>query len=218
MKTYAGIDLHSNNNFIVVIDENDNKLFEKRLPNEIEKIIPVFEKFRKTLKGIVVESTFNWYWLVDALKNKGFKVKLANPAAIQQYNGLKHSDDKWDSFWLAHMLRLGILPEGYIYPEKNRPVRDLLRRRHLFVKQRTTQILSLQSMISRNVGYQIPGNLIKKLKVEDVENIVSDQNLIFTAQQSILTIGFLKRIINDIEKKVLETAELLPEFKKLKLN
>ena len=151
MKTYAGIDLHSSNNYIVVIDENDNRLFEKRLPNTLEEILLVFEKFKKTLTGVVVESTYNWYWLVDGLKAAGFKIHLANPAAIQQYSGLKHTGDKWDSFWLAHMLRLGILPEGYVYPKEQRPVRDLLRRRLLFVKQRTTQILSLQSMITRNI-------------------------------------------------------------------
>ncbi len=69
---------------------------------------------KKSLSGIVIESTFNLYWLVDGLDEAGFKTHLANPAAIQQYSGLKHTDDKWDSFWLAHMLRLGILPEGYI--------------------------------------------------------------------------------------------------------
>ncbi|MDY7037434.1 MAG: hypothetical protein SV375_14875, partial [Thermodesulfobacteriota bacterium] len=53
---------------------------------------------------------------------------LANPAAIKQYEGLKHTDDKWDSFWLAHMKRLEILPEGYIYFKEERPVRDALRR------------------------------------------------------------------------------------------
>jgi hypothetical protein len=31
------------------------------------------------LLGVVVESTYNWYWLVDGLKAAGFEVKLANP-------------------------------------------------------------------------------------------------------------------------------------------
>jgi len=85
----------------------------------------------------VVESTYNWYWLVDGLQEEGYKVHLANPSAIKQYEGLKHTDDKWDSFWLAHMKRLNILPEGYIYPKEELPVRDILRRRLLFVQQRT---------------------------------------------------------------------------------
>jgi hypothetical protein len=63
------------------------------------------------------ESTFNWYWLVDGLMDLGYRVHLANPAAIQQYSGLKYTDDDSDALWLAEMLRLGILREGYIYPK-----------------------------------------------------------------------------------------------------
>jgi len=66
------------------------------------------------IAGIVVESTYNWYWLVDLLQEEGYQVHLANPSRIQQYSGMKYSDDKHDAFWLAEMLRLGILPEGYI--------------------------------------------------------------------------------------------------------
>jgi transposase len=50
-----------------------------------------------------VESTYNWYWLVDGLMEAGYKVHLANPSAIQQYSGLKHADDKQDAFWLAQI-------------------------------------------------------------------------------------------------------------------
>lgn len=66
--------------------------------------------YKDNLKGLVVESTFNWYWLVDALMDEGFTLHLANPAAIQQYSGLKHADDHSDACWLAEMLRLNILP------------------------------------------------------------------------------------------------------------
>jgi len=126
MKTYAGIDLHSSNNHTAVIDEHDQRLYRKRLPNRLDAIVSALEPFKDTLEGTVVESTYNWYWLVDGLQEHGYKLHLANPSAIKQYEGLKHTDDQWDSFWLAHMLRLNILPEGYIYPKEERPVRDLL--------------------------------------------------------------------------------------------
>ncbi len=137
MKVYAGIDLHSNNNYIGVIDEQDQRLYRKKLPNKIEVVLTGLEPFKQTLEGVVVESTYNWYWLVDGLQENGYRVHLANPSAIKQYEGLKHTDDHWDSYWLAHMLRLGILPEGYIYPKEDRPMRDLLRGRILFVKRKT---------------------------------------------------------------------------------
>lgn len=167
MGTYAGIDLHSSNSYIGIIDEQDRRQFGKRLPNSLTQILVALEPFKKNLEAVVVESTYNWYWLVDGLQEEGYKVHLANPSAIKQYEGLKHTDDKWDSFWLAHMKRLNILPEGYIYSKEERPVRDILRRRLLFVQQRTAQILSLQSAISRNLSLRMSGNAIKKLKEEE---------------------------------------------------
>jgi len=127
MELYAAIDLHSRNNFLAVMDREGKTMFNKKLTNDPENLLEVIERYREGLQGIVVESTFNWYWLVDALMEAGYKVHLANPAAIKKYEGLKHSDDNSDAVWLAEMLRLSILPEGYIYPRNERPVRALLR-------------------------------------------------------------------------------------------
>ena len=171
METYAGIDLHSSNNFIGVIDDKDKILYGKRHANRLDDVLKALDPFKDSLKGVVVESTFNWYWLVDGLQEQGFSVHLANPSAIQQYEGLKFTDDQWDSVWLAHMYRLGILPEGYIYPKEHRAVRDLLRRRLLFVRHSTSHILSLQSMISRNLGFKMSNNEIRKLKSEDIDGL-----------------------------------------------
>src|SRR5918996_3649280 len=146
MKLYGAIDLHSNNNMTVVTDEQDRVVYEKRLPNDLELIVQQLASYRDCLQGIVVESTFNWYWLVDGLMDNGHRVHLANTAAIQQYEGLKYTDDNSDARWLAHILRLGVLPEGYIYPKEERAVRDLLRKRGQLVRQRTANLLSIHNL------------------------------------------------------------------------
>ena len=212
METYAGIDLHSSNNFIGVINDKDKILYGKRHSNRLDDVLRALDPFQDSLQGVVVESTFNWYWLVDGLQEHGYAVHLANPSAIQQYEGLKHTDDQWDSFWLAHMYRLGILPEGYIYPKEHRAVRDLLRRRLLFVKHSTSHILSLQSMISRNLGLNMSGREIKKLKPEEVDDLFDCPNLGFMANNSLEAINFLKKIILDIEKKVESQVKMRKEF------
>jgi transposase len=215
MRSYAGIDLHASNSYLGIIDTDDNRLFGKRLSNQLDTIRSALKPFRKGLTGVVVESTYNWYWLVDGLQSVGFKVHLANPSAIKQYEGLKHTDDQSDSFWLAHMLRLGILPEGYIYPRKDRPIRDLLRRRLLFVKQRTSQILSLQSMATRNLGINISSNEIKKMKEASAQHLFDDPDLAFTAMNNISTINFLKTKIRNIEKRILSKTRLSPQIEVL---
>jgi transposase len=85
-----------------VIDSSFKRVFEKRVPNDLSLIVDKLEPFGDRLAGIVVESTYNWYWLVDGLMDRGYRVHLANPSAIKQYEGLKHTDDRHDSFWLAH--------------------------------------------------------------------------------------------------------------------
>ncbi len=85
MPLYCGIDLHSNNHVICVIDYKDKRVFEQKLDNYSELTIRALSKFKKRLKAIAVESTFNWYWLVDALMEAGFQVELVNTAKVVQY-------------------------------------------------------------------------------------------------------------------------------------
>jgi transposase len=129
MKLYGGIDLHSNNSVVALLDVDDQVVYRQRLANDAVVIVAALAPWREEIEGLVVESTYNWYWLVDALMDAGYRVHLANTAAIVQYSGLKYSDDDSDAAWLAKLLRLGLLPEGYIYPKEQRAVRDLLRRR-----------------------------------------------------------------------------------------
>ena len=95
MELYSGLDLHSRNTYIGILDTDFKRVFKKRVSNNLNLILETLEPFRDQLKGFVVESTFNWYWLVDGLMDAGYGcVHLANPSAIRQYEGLKHSDDK----------------------------------------------------------------------------------------------------------------------------
>lgn len=114
MSLYSAIDLHSDNNFIVIIDNNDSILFQRRLPNDLGTVLSVLEPYKGGLQGVAVESTFNWYWLVDGLIEAGYTTRLVNTAKVKQYSGLKHTEDRYDAYWLAHLMRLGILPTGGI--------------------------------------------------------------------------------------------------------
>ena len=91
MKKYIGIDLHSNNSVVVVTDEEDRILYQRRLANNLNEILTALAPHREETVGVVVESTYNWYWLVDGLMDAGYQVHLANPSAIKKYEGLKYS-------------------------------------------------------------------------------------------------------------------------------
>src|SRR4030065_375924 len=160
---YSGIDLHSNNSVVTITDEEDRVMAEKRLPNDLTRILDFLKPWREELVGVVVESTFNWYWLVDGLQAAGFKVHLANTTAIKKYEGLKHSGDETDARYLAHLLRLGVLPTGTILPPEQRAVRDLARKRMQLVRSRTAHILAVENTTARQHGVRISSNQVKQM-------------------------------------------------------
>jgi transposase len=195
------MDLHSSNTYVGIVDEAGRRVFKRKVPNEGQRIIETLRPYRTEIVGIAVESTYNWYWLVDLLMAEGYTVHLANPAAIQQYQGLKYADDQHDAFWLAEMLRLGILPEGYIYPKEDRPIRDLLRKRGYLVRLRTSLIISLQNIISRNNGVKRKVNDVKALKTDRIAPLLQDnEDLALAGKVSKESIDFFTRQIRAIEK------------------
>jgi transposase len=212
MRLYAGDDLHSNNNVLAVIDETGATVYRKRLPNELDVILRALKPYRKRLAGIAVESTFNWYWFVDGLMEAGYRLHLANPAAMQQYTGLKHTDDHSDATWLAEMLRLGILPEGYIYPLAVRSLRDLLRKRGQLVRYRTAQILSIQNQWHRNTGYSLNGRAVNSLTPDAVATYIKEPDRVMAIQANLaMVVGFSEQI-EALERTILERGKELPEY------
>jgi transposase len=215
MDHYVGIDLHADNNYIAIIDHDNKRVFKKKTKNDLRLVRQALKPYRDQIQGIVVESTYNWYWLVDGLFEEGYTLHLANPTAIKQYSGLKHSDDVTDAFHLANLLRLGILPTGYIYPKEERPIRDLLRKRMQLVHQRTLQIQSFQNLVSRNLGTSMKGTAVKKLSEEDVEHLFHDKHLQVAGKVSIATILFLAEKIKQLEKTIHTVAKLKDEYRLL---
>lgn len=216
MELYAGIDLHSNNSVLLMLDEQDHTVFAKRLPNDLAAIIAALRSCAGTLRGVAVESTYNWYWLVDGLQDAGFTVHLVNTAAVKQYDGLKHGGDFSDARHLAHLLRLGILPTGYIYPRQQRALRDLLRKRSQLVRQRSAQILSVSNLIARNLGEHAGGNEIKRWLPEHIDamELLAEQKLALKANLALMRC--LDQQVDALERSILAQAKLRADYQALK--
>ena len=209
MGLYTGFDLHSSNTYVGIIDEDGKRIWKKKLRNDPSLISSTLRQFKEDIVGIVVESTYNWYWLVDLMMEEGYRVHLANPSRIQQYSGLKHGDDEHDAFWLAEMLRLKILPEGYIYPKEQRPLRDLLRKRGHLVRLRTSLILSLQNILARSIGTKMNTNRMKALGTDHVTPLLAgNDDLSLAGKVSKDAIDSLTKQIKAIEAVVEKKMDL----------
>jgi transposase len=196
---YSGVDLHSNNSVVSVTDDEDRIVAEKRLPNDLAKILEFLAPWRGELVGVVVESTYNWYWLVDGLQEAGFVVHLANTTAIKKYDGLKHSGDETDARHLAHLLRLGILPTGTILAKEHRAVRDLARKRMQLVRSRTTHILAIENLTAREYGTKLSSNRIKRLNAEDVDRMALLPEVKLAIKANVAVIATLSAQIKELE-------------------
>lgn len=215
MKLYGGMDLHSTNVVTQLIDEQDKVIYRKKQGCDLEQILKGLESFQNDIEGLAVESTYNWYWLVDGLIEAGYRVHLVNTAAVKQYEGLKYTDDDSDAFWLAHLLRLGILPTGYIYPKQSRAVRDLLRKRGQLVRQRTAHILSIENLYTRNTGSRPHCNAIKRLSQEQIQQQFDDPNVALAIDSNRIIMNALDQQIEVLEQAILKQAKLDDRYRYL---
>ena len=213
---YCGIDLHGNNNWLVIIDEKDRVLYSRRQANDLPRILAILAPHQSELSGIVVESTFNWYWLVDGLQEAGYRVVLANTAAIKQYEGLKHRGDESDARQLAHLLRLGLLAQGYIMPKAVRAVRDLARKRMQLVQQRTAQILSIESSLSRHRGWKLSSNRIKCLRQVDLDEMQLEALPMLGLRANVAVLQTLQAQIDSLEKVLADYCRSEPNYQLLR--
>jgi transposase len=208
----AGLDLHSNNIVVGLVDAQGKRVGQAKLACNLQGVLEFLAPFKKRLKRMAVESTYNWYWLVDGLQAAGYPVVLANPAKITQYSGLKHADDQSDAFFLAELLRLDILPTGYVYDVKLRPVRDLLRRRISLVQQRTALMLSFKSLFTRTTGELMTLGRLKGMEVEEARELYEHPANQLIAGLQIHHVEQLKASILELEQAVLKEARELPAY------
>ena len=208
---YVGIDLHSNNNFTTIANPEGQRLFEKRLPNDLSMILARLDE-HAPITSVAVESTYNYYWLTDGLLDAGHRVLLANPLAMEPYSGLKHQDDKYDAGWIAELQRLGILPCSHLYSRRWRGVRDVLRQRSRFVQQKTSVLLSLQSRFARCLGHNLSKSDLLRGPLLDLRD--EDQNLAALTQVNL--IRSLHEQIQLLEDRVRWKLEMeAPSYRRL---
>ncbi|HEY0455544.1 MAG TPA: IS110 family transposase, partial [Verrucomicrobiae bacterium] len=197
------------------INQDGKRIAHRKLECDLKQVTEFLQPLKAQLQSLAVESTFNWYWLVDGLRSQGYPIDLANPARIEQYNGIKHADDKDDAFHLADLQRLNILPKAHIYEAQLRPVRDLLRRRTNLVHQRTALLLSFKSLYARTTGQGLGLSEVKKMDPAEAAKLYKHPANQLIAQIQAEHIGALDKSISRVEKAVMGCAREIPLYEKL---
>ncbi len=140
----CGIDLHTKQMYICVMDRLGNKLVHKNVKgNDFAFFLKLVAPYVHDLT-VVCECCYNWYWLADACMDADIEFVLAHALYLKHIHGGKNKNDKLDSEKLAHLLRTNLIPPSYVYPRERRPMRGLLRQRMSYVWERSTLLGHLQ--------------------------------------------------------------------------
>lgn len=214
---YAGADLHGNNVFLSICNQDGANVFRRRVKANLDAVNAALDPYWDRIEVLGVESTFNWYWFVDGLLEQGRNVKLGNPAKMEQYSGIKITNDLSDADWLAEQLRLGIFPECYIYPKEVRSIRDALRRRQLFVRRRTQAILCLGGLLER-YGIQAPSAArMEKWTAADIQATGLDHWVQLQLETLLDAVRESDRQARRIEKEVLAFVKPTMQYNRIQL-
>jgi len=198
---YCGIDLGSKHSQVCIIDADDQVLYNKKLRNQIDSFVHLLKDYGSQLK-VLVESTFNWDWIVDGLQAAGIHVELAHAFGLAAITSAKVKTDKRDAHTLARLLRVDMVPTAYIYPLAERGYRDLLRHRIRLIRQRSMLYTKLRTLLYRFGVNQLSQEELERIQVEDIERLLNHPTYVFQFMQSQTRIQEIQTHINSTEELV----------------
>jgi transposase len=214
MEVYCGIDLHARRSQVCVIDREGEVLVNRKVPNRIELILEILEPFGEGIP-VAVESTFNWYWLVDALQDAGHEVHLGHPLKLAMISKAKTKTDRVDAFKLARLLRSGDFPEAYIYHRETRPIRDLVRQRGKLVTWRAREYSATRLRLYRHGFLDHDRNWAKSASEEELESFFAEPRTRHLLRLERDRIRLLTVQIAGLDAAIIEAAKGEPGLERL---
>jgi transposase len=206
-KYYCGIDLHSKSMVLCILDRDGKIMLRKRVANKLDDFMDAIKPYKTSIK-LGVESTFNWYWLIDLCREKKLEILLGHAVAMKHIYGGKNKNDNIDSKKIADLLRSNLLPEAYAYPKEKRAVRDLLRRRCKYLSMRSGLYAHGKTLFYQEGCIDIsPTALKSKRKRDSLSDILDDEMSQLSYQSDITIVKELSDVINKIEGEILKRAQ-----------
>ena len=199
---YSGIDLHKDNCVISTVNQDGEMIKQSKLPNHNISIIRYFNEVGKPHRA-VVESTSNWYWLSDLLKENDIEIVLAHAKYLKAISYAKVKTDKVDSQTLAYLLRLNMIPEAHQIDPDKRGLRDLMRARLRLVAKRTSCFNSIHRLLGKyNITIPEDRNLHDLSTLDLLVNLPLEEDSLFQLELLKEQIRLLHQQINKLEKSL----------------
>jgi transposase len=213
MNCYCGIDLGAKRSQVCVIDQDQKVLINRKVANDLDAIHRLIRPYGQV--PTVIESTFNWYWIVDGLQARKVPVTLAHSLKLAAISSAKVKTDKRDALTLARLLRTDMIPESYIYPAEDRPLRDLMRQRWNMVALRADEYRRMRGLLYRNGVFDVGSNDVRLMGEEAFNELVEHPLIRAQAAYGIQRAELLTQQIRSLEREILAQVKERPEFQRL---
>lgn len=207
-QVYCGIDLHAKTLHACAIDQQGEKLFHRNF--QCQHAERLFDQLKKLPKQDIVvgcESTFNWYWLADACRERNVKFILGHALYLKAIHGGKTKSDKIDSEKLARLIRGGNFPLSHVYPSEGRAARDLMRRRTHLVRRRAEALTHIQ-LVHYQHNLPKPTNIKYKANRTTVGEGLTDPCDLLNVAVDLKMIEALDEQIRRVENFLQKTAKI----------
>lgn len=203
---YCGVDLHSRSMYICVFDCLMKViLLHKNIGNDPEYFLKLISTWANDIT-VVVESTFNWYWLYDYCESEGIRFALAHSLYLKAVNGAKTKNDRVDCEKIARIAAGGTLPVAFAYPREHRSIRDFIRRRNHFVQMRAELLGHIQCLNMQENNPPL-GHATKNISLRPtIPGHFMDQGVRMSVEANLEAIQHYDAIIAKMEKEIRKIA------------
>jgi transposase len=204
-KFYCGVDLHAKKMYICVLDEKGEIREHKNMITDAAVFLKAIQPFRKDVV-VAAECMFTWYWLADLCQKEDIPFVLGHALYMKAIHGGKAKNDKIDSRKIAVLLRGGMIPMSYVYPEKMRATRDLLRRRNHLMRKKGELLAHIQNTNSQYNLHESLGCIAAPRDREGIIDKFENPSVKKSMEVDLQMISAYDTMLSDLEKTIIKLA------------
>jgi hypothetical protein len=203
---YCGIDLHARTMYLCILNQGGEILVHRNMPAGPEPFLKAVAPYREDLV-VCVECIFTWYWLADLCTREGIPFVLGHALSMKAIHGGKATNDKIDAQKIAVLLRGGMLPQAYVYPEGMRATRDRLRRRLPLTRKRAELLAHIQNTHSQYNLPEIGKKIASKANRDGVAERFPAPAVPKSVEVDLALIDFYDQLLRDVALTLVQTAK-----------
>jgi len=203
---YCGIDLHARTMYLCILDREGNILINKNMKTDPNRLLKTIAPYREDIV-IAVECMFAWYWVADLCAQEKIPFVLGHALYMKAIHGGKAKNDRIDAHKIAVLLKGGMIPMAYVYPQEMRATRDLMRRRNHLMRKRAELLAHIQNTNSQYNLPEFKKKIAYKAYRDGVAEHFDDPSVRKSIQVNLALIDSYDKLLSELEFFIIKSAK-----------